>query len=147
MEVSPIKKNPDAKYFSGKITLLSSLHSCPLYLSLPHNLQSLFSLLSSLHISYLPLSLQPYFSVSSHIIFNLSSQALLSSIHIAYLPLSLSIKTSSIQWRSLVVSSLPGNPLLSKKGWGSPAYCIANANDVVLPRPIRYSVCICIHDS
>ena len=37
MEVSPIKvrKNPDVKYFSGKITLLSSLHSCSLYLVSP----------------------------------------------------------------------------------------------------------------
>ena len=143
VEVSPIKasrKNPDVKYFSGKITdgkkaarvisldpklrschektgpprkvvlggelfpaivgphqqkptppnasaiyspLLSSLHSCSLYWSLSHNLQSLFSLLSSLHISYLPLSvsLQHYFSFIiclnsaclSRTIFNLSS--------------------------------------------------------------------------
>ena len=46
MEVSPIKvsrKNPNVKYFSEKITLLSSLHSCSLYLSLQHNLQSGFA--------------------------------------------------------------------------------------------------------
>ena len=69
--------------FNLSFSLLSSLHSCSLYWSLPHNLQSLFSLLSSLHISYLPLSvsLQHYFSFIiclnssclSRIIFNLSS--------------------------------------------------------------------------
>ena len=40
-------------------SLCSAIYSCSLYLSLPHNLQSLFSLLSSLIISYLPLSVSP----------------------------------------------------------------------------------------